>query len=56
VVAKMLGYIAAGVNIVVILDPKTKSASVFRGDDRQDIFETADALTLPDVLPGSRCR
>ena len=51
-VAKMLEYIAAGVTVVVILDPKTKSASVFRGDDRQDIFETADTLTLPDVLPG----
>lgn len=50
-VAKMLEYIAAAVTVVVILDPKTKSASVFRGDDRQDIFETADDLTIPDVLP-----
>ena len=51
-VAKMLEYIAAGVSVVVILDPKTKSASVFRGDDRQDIFEATDTLTIPDVLPG----
>lgn len=50
--AKMLEYIAAGVDVVVILDPKTKSASVYRGDDRQDIFESDDELTLPDVLPG----
>lgn len=52
VVAKMLEYLAAGVTVVVILDPKTRSASVFRDDDRQDIFETDDELTLPDVLPG----
>jgi Uma2 family endonuclease len=42
----------AGVSVVVILDPKTESASVFRPDDRQVIFEANDTLTVPDVLPG----
>jgi Uma2 family endonuclease len=51
-IAKMLEYIEAGVTVVILLDPKTKSASVFRADDRQDIFEKDDTLTLPDVLPG----
>lgn len=51
-VGKMLDYIDAGVSVVVIFDPKTQSASVYRSDDRQDIFETADTLVLPDVLPG----
>ncbi|MBX9622930.1 MAG: Uma2 family endonuclease [Gemmataceae bacterium] len=51
-IAKMLEYTAAGVAVVVILDPKTASASVFRSDDRQDIFEAGDELTLPDILPG----
>lgn len=51
-IAKMLEYLSAGVSVVVILDPKTESASVFRPDDRQDIFEKADTLTVPDVLPG----
>jgi len=52
VVVKMLEYLAAGVSVVVILDPKTKSASVFRDEDRQDIIEEHQELTLPDVLPG----
>jgi Uma2 family endonuclease len=51
-VEKMLEYLKAGVAVVVILDPKTLSASVFRGDDRQDIIEADQELTLPDVLPG----
>ena len=51
-IGKMLEYLSAGVAVVVILDPKTESASVFRPDDRQVIFEAADTLTLPDVLPG----
>ncbi|MDY3556884.1 Uma2 family endonuclease [Gemmata sp. JC717] len=49
---KMLEYLAAGVGVVVILDPKTRSASVYRDEDRQDIFESTDELKLPDVLPG----
>ena len=52
VIAKMLDYIRAGVPVVVILDPKTRSASVFRNQDRQDIFEADEILTVPDVLPG----
>lgn len=49
---KMLDYIRTGVPVVVILDPKTDSASVFRSGDRQDTFEKDEALTIPDVLPG----
>jgi Uma2 family endonuclease len=51
-IAKMLEYLSAGVSVVVVLDPKTESASVFRPDDRQDIFEAGQTLTVPDVLPG----
>lgn len=51
-IAKMLECLGAGVPVVVILDPRTESASVFRPDDRQVIFEASDTLTLPDVLPG----
>ncbi len=50
--SKMLDYLAVGVTVVVILDPKTDSASVFRQDDRQTIFEKDETLTIPDVLPG----
>jgi len=51
VIEKMLDYVKAGVKVVVILDPKTKSASVFRPTDRQEILEADQTLTLPDVLP-----
>jgi Uma2 family endonuclease len=50
-VAKALEYLAAGVTAVVILDHKTRSATVYRDEDRQDVFESDDTLTLPDVLP-----
>jgi Uma2 family endonuclease len=51
-IAKMLEYLSAGVSVVIILDPRTESASVFRPDDRQVIFEADQTLTVPDVLPG----
>ena len=50
--AKMLDYLRASVPVVVILDPKTESASVFRSGTRQEMFEKDQTLTLPDVLPG----
>lgn len=49
---KMLDYLRRGVPVVVILDPPTESASVFRTGTRQDTFEKHQTLTLPDVLPG----
>lgn len=50
--AKMIDYIRAGVTVVVILDPKTESASVFRSGTRQETFEKNETLTIPDLLPG----
>lgn len=52
VIAKVVDYLHAGVPVVIVLDPKTRSASVFRDQDRQDIFEADEELTLPDLLPG----
>ncbi len=52
VFGKTLDYIRAGVAVVVILDPQTQSASVFRSDTRQETFEKDETLTIPDVLPG----
>jgi Uma2 family endonuclease len=49
---KMLDYIRAGVQVVVILDPKTESASVFRSGTRQETFEKNETLVISDVLPG----
>ena len=49
---KVIEYLSIGVPVVVILDPPTESASVFRSGTRQDTFEKDEELTLPDVLPG----
>ncbi|MBA4186860.1 MAG: Uma2 family endonuclease [Planctomycetaceae bacterium] len=51
-VEKMLDYQHFGVPVVVIIDPETESASVYRSGTKQDIFEKNQTLTLPDVLPG----
>jgi Uma2 family endonuclease len=45
-------YIGIGVNAVLVLDPDTQTASVYRGDGHQQIFRADDELTLPEVLPG----
>lgn len=45
-------YIQAGVRAVVVLDPATESATVYRPVELQQIFHNGDDLTLPDVLPG----
>jgi Uma2 family endonuclease len=52
VFAKVSEYLSAGVRVVVVLDPATSSASVYRMDELQQIFHNSDAMTLPDVLPG----
>jgi Uma2 family endonuclease len=50
--AKVGEYLTAGVTVVLVLDPHTESASVFRQDELQQIFHNGDEFTLPDVLPG----
>jgi Uma2 family endonuclease len=45
-------YLGAGVRVVVVLDPATTSASVYRRDELQQIFHNSDPLTIPEVLPG----
>jgi Uma2 family endonuclease len=51
VVEKMVEYLDGGVSVVVILDPNTQSATVYRADERQTIFEADQTLIIPDVLP-----
>jgi Uma2 family endonuclease len=45
-------YLDAGVAVAVLLDIDSQTASVFRANAVQQVFQTADTLTLPDVLPG----
>lgn len=51
-IEKMIDYLKAGVQVVVIFDPKTTSATLFRSDVRQEMFEAGDTLAVPDLLPG----
>ncbi len=50
--AMVVEYLDAGVRAVVVLDPKTASASVYRVDELQRVLHNGDELTLPDILPG----
>ena len=52
--AKVLEYLEVGVRVVVLLDPRTATASVYRKDEIQQIYDNGDELTLPDVLPEFR--
>lgn len=49
---RMVEYLRIGVPVVIVLDPNTTSASVFRPAHRPQIFEKDQTLTIPDVLPG----
>jgi Uma2 family endonuclease len=50
--AEVIEYLEAGVRVVVLIDPDTATASVYRPDELQQIHDNGDELTLPDVLPG----
>lgn len=54
VFTKVGEYLSVGVRVVVVIDESTLSASVYRNDEFQQIFDNGDVLTLPDVLPGFR--
>jgi len=43
-------YLAAGVLVVVLLDPDTRSAHVFEADRAPRAFGPQDTLTFPDLL------
>ncbi len=45
-------YLEAGVQIVVVLDPDTLSATVHRKGELPQVFDNGDELVLPDLLPG----
>ena len=52
VFVKVGEYLKAGVTVVVVLDPDSATASVYRKNEFQQIFDHGDELALPDVLPG----
>ena len=50
--AKTLEYLAAGVAVVVVVNPQNESVVVYRDAQEPQTFLRADTLTVPDVLPG----
>jgi Uma2 family endonuclease len=54
--AKASEYIEAGVTVVLVIDPDTESAAVYREDEFPIRMHNGDELTLPDVLPGFSMR
>ncbi|MFO0811442.1 MAG: Uma2 family endonuclease [Gemmataceae bacterium] len=51
-VEKAVEYLNVGVRAVVLVDPKSASATVYRADELQQTFHNGDELTIPEVLPG----
>jgi Uma2 family endonuclease len=49
---KVSEYLTAGISVVLVIDPPTQSATAYRKDEIQQIFDNGDELTIPDVLPG----
>lgn len=52
VMSKALDYLRAGVSVVVVIDSKSRTASVYRSSADQETFAADQSLVLPDVLPG----
>jgi Uma2 family endonuclease len=50
--AKAYEYLEAGVGAVLVLDPDTESAAVFRPDELPQRFSNGDEVSLADVIPG----
>ncbi len=49
---KAFEYLDAGVKVVLVVDPESRSAGVFRSNELPQRFTNGDELTLPDILPG----
>ncbi|RUL87534.1 Uma2 family endonuclease [Tautonia sociabilis] len=50
VLAKVTEYLNAGVVVVIVLDPDSRSAQVYRVDQPPRILQDDDELTVPDLL------
>lgn len=48
---KAYEYLEAGVKVVLVLDPETESAGVFRPTELPQRFHNGDTVTVPDILP-----
>jgi Uma2 family endonuclease len=53
---KIQEYLRAGVGVVWIINPETRTALILRGDKSANWLEAGDELTGEDIIPGFRCR
>jgi len=52
VYAKIAEYLAVGVPVVCIVDPRDETVRLYFPDDPEIVLTSADELTLPNQLPG----
>ena len=52
---KIQEYLSAGVRLVWVLFPESRSATVFRADGTASVIPADGALDGEDVIPGFRC-
>jgi Uma2 family endonuclease len=51
-ISKVLDYLAAGVQAVVVFNPMYQAAAVYQPDFDEQHFTAEQELTIPDLLPG----
>lgn len=52
VLEKVAEYLEVGVDVVVVVDPQSQKATIYRQDEDERILGLQDCLTVPDQLPG----
>jgi Uma2 family endonuclease len=52
---KVNDYLGAGVQIVLVLDPATKTVKRFDSEGERETLPTSGLLRFPDLLPGFEC-
>ena len=52
VLAKVTEYLTAGVTVVCVVNPRDRTATVYRDQQDPESFPADSELTIPDVLPG----
>lgn len=56
VVDKAFAYLNAGTRLVWVLDPRSKTVTVYRSENDMALLMREDTLTGEDVVPGFACR
>ena len=53
--AKVAEYFQAGIRLVWVIEPATRTVYVYRAPNQVQVFGEAQESTGDDVLPGFRC-